>query len=336
MRSLTRRNCVGALAASLSLSGLGLSGCKNISGGRERLKLAHSLNQTHPVHIAMEFMGDRLSELSSGKMGLDIYPNGQLGSERQLIELLQIGAVSMTKVSTISMEGFSPAMKLFSIPYLFEDNAHFWRVLNGEVGTTLLNSLRDVKLQGLAYYDAGSRSFYTTKFPVESPASIDSKKIRVMSSRTSIQMIESMGGAATPISWGELYSALQQGIVDGAENNLPSYYLSKHYETAKYLTLDEHTSVPDLVIMSRRVFDNMSEQERGWLRQAMDESVVYERKLWAEASADALKKVKEAGVEVIYPDKAPFREAVKGIKADFAETELGPLIEKVDALRSNP
>ncbi|NNC38915.1 MAG: TRAP transporter substrate-binding protein [Acidimicrobiales bacterium] len=327
--TITRRDFTRSVGA---CAGLGLTGCAGPSNSGIRLKLAHTLNNDHPVHKAMVFMGQKLSELSSGTMSLEIYSNGQLGSERQLIELLQIGSLAMTKVSTISMEGFSPVMKLFSIPYLFKDTEHFWRVLNSDIGQSLLDSLRGVRLQGLGYYSAGSRSFYMTEAPILTPADLVSKKVRVLPSRTSIEMVEALGGAATPISWGELYTALQQGIVDGAENNPPSYYLSKHYETAKYYTLDEHTSVPDLIIMSRRVFDGLSEQQRAWLEEAMSASVIHQRKLWDAAEKEALSEVAKAGVEIIYPDKQPFRDAVAPMKTALAETELGPLIRKVEAL----
>lgn len=322
-----------SLKVGAALAGaLALGGCNAVQSDVETLKLAHTLNADHPVHKAMVYMGERLDTLSNGKMAVEIYPNGQLGSERELIELLQIGAVSMTKVSTISMEGFSEQMKLFSIPYLFEDNEHFWRVLNGKPGRDLLTTLADVRIHGLGYYDAGSRSFYMTEAPVRTPADLTGKKVRVLPSRTSIEMVKALGGSATPISWGELYTALQQGVVDGAENNPPSYYLSKHFETAKYYTLDEHTSVPDLLIMSKHVWDGLNTQQRDWVTQAVNESVIYQRKLWAEASDDAIAKVKEAGVEVIYPDKAPFREAVKDIKTSFYGGPVEPLIKQVEAL----
>jgi len=330
--TLSRRTALAGLSAGLAASAL--PGCQRIGEGPVSLKLAHGLNADHPVHKAMVFMGERLAELSSDQLGLDIYPNGQLGNERQLIELLQIGAVAMTKVSTISMEGFSPSMKLFSIPYLFTDNDHFWRVLNSDLGRDLLDTLHGQRLQGLGYYDAGSRSFYMTNAPVRTPADLKGLKVRVLPSRTSIEMVEALGGSATPISWGELYTALQQGVVDGAENNPPSYYLSRHYETAKYYTLDEHTAVPDLVIMSRPVFEALSEQSRDWIRQAMAASVTYQRKLWDEASKDALEKVRAAGVEIIHPDKTPFREAVAPMKAAFSQTNLGPLIARVEALEN--
>lgn len=298
------------------------------------LKLAHSLNVDHPVHQAMEYMGQRLSQLSDGEMTLQIYLNGQLGNERELIEMLQIGAISLTKVSAISLEGFANEMRFFSIPYLFQDKQHYWRVLNSDVGQSLLDSLRSVKLQGLGYYDAGSRSFYMTDSPINTPADLDSKKIRVLASRTSIEMVEALGGAATPISWGELYTALQQGVVDGAENNPPSYYLSKHYETAKYYTLDEHTSVPDLIVMSSKVLNSLSQQQQQWLKQAVAESVEHQRHLWAKAEQNALAELEKNGVTIIRPDKRQFKAATQAIKDQFQQTSLAPLIEATETLEA--
>lgn len=331
MKNLTRRGFNVSASAAL---GLGLAGCSSKALSGTRLKLAHTLNSDHPVHKGMVFMGETLTELSSGSMGIDIYSNGQLGSERQLIELLQIGSLAMTKVSAISVEGFSPSMKLFSIPYLFKDKEHYWRVLNSELGVSLLDSLRDVRLQGLGYYDAGSRSFYMSEAPVRTPADLISKKIRVLPSRTAINMIEAMGGAATPMPSGELYTALQQGVVDGAENNPPSYYLSKEFEVAKYYTLDEHTSVPDILIMSRRIFDGFTDQQRDWVKKAMAASVTHQRKLWAEAEELALTEVAKAGVEIIYPDKQPFRDAVAPMKAEFLKSDLGDLIRQIEAMET--
>ena len=329
MGNVTRRVFTASASASV---GLGLTGCAGSILSGTRLKLAHTLNNDHPVHKAMVFMGEKLAEISSGSMSVDIYSNGQLGTERQLIELLQIGSLSMTKVSALSMEGFSSVMKLFSVPYLFLDDEHHWRVLNSELGKSILDSLGDVRLKGLGYYAAGSRSFYMTKAPVRTPADLVSKKVRVLPSRTAIEMVEALGGAATPISFGELYTALQQGIVDGAENNPPSYFLSKHFEIAKYYTLDEHTSVPDLMVMSRRVYDGLSDQERAWVHEAMDASVVHQRKLWAQAEEDALREVAKSGVEIIRPDKQPFRDAVAPMKKAMAKSELGPLIRRVEEL----
>ncbi|WP_052480905.1 TRAP transporter substrate-binding protein [Gilvimarinus agarilyticus] len=296
------------------------------------LKMAHSLDQTHPVHRAIVFMSDRLDSISGGKMSIDIYPGGQLGDERELMELLQIGSLAMTKVSSSPMEGFVPAMKVFNIPYVFRDNDHFWRVLNSAEGERLLLAGDSVNLRGLGYFDAGSRSFYTTDTPVHSPEDLKGLKIRVQQSQTALRMVQALGGSGTPISWGELYTALSQGVVDGAENNPPSFYTSKHYEVSKYYTLNEHTYVPDIVLISSYIWNNLSGQQRQWLQQAMDEAVVYERKLWAESTAEALAAVEAAGVTVIRPDKKPFMERVEPMHDSYKGTELYDLIQTFKAM----
>ncbi len=151
-----------------------------------------------------------------------------------------------------------------------------------------------------------------------------------MKSLTAVKMVQSLGGSATPIAWGELYTALQQGVVDGAENNPPSFYLSRHYEVCKYYSLDEHTAVPDILLMSTRVWESLNQQEQNWLMDSVNESVEYQKKLWKEASDNALKEVQKAGVEVIYPDKTPFREAVKKMFESYRGTSIFSLLEEIE------
>lgn len=294
-----------------------------------RLTLGHGLDTNHPVHEAMVFMASRLDELSQGSMYMDIYPNQQLGSERQLVELLQIGSLDLTKVSASPLESFSPDIGVFSVPYVFQDAEHFWRVANGEIGKELLLSLERVRLRGLTYLDAGSRSFYTKETPIYSPADLAGLKIRVQQSRTSVAMIEALGAAATPIDWGELYTALQQGVVDGAENNPPSFHLARHFETAKYFSLDEHTFVPDVLMVSTHTWQQLSPKEQDWLQLAANESAALERQLWAEATEQALADAQSAGVVVIEPDKEPFRDAVAPMHESYQGTSIGKLIERI-------
>ncbi len=296
------------------------------------LKLAHVLDTTHPVHKGMAFMAKRVDELSGGQMRMDIYPGGQLGGERDLIELLQIGSLAVTKVSTAPLEGFVPEMKIFGIPYVFRDEAHRWKILKGDIGKKLLLAGQDYFLRGLCYYDAGSRSFYTKDKPVNSPADLDGMKIRVMKSITAVEMVRSLGGSATPIPFGELYTALQQGVVDGAENNPPSFYLSRHYEVCKYYSLDEHTAVPDILLMSKVVWDNLNDQEQAWLMQAVDESVEHQRMLWKESENESLNAVQEAGVEILRPDKTPFQDAVVDMHASYEGTPIYDLIQEIQAI----
>jgi tripartite ATP-independent transporter DctP family solute receptor len=316
---------------------IGLAVCLAVTscGSRDDvvvLKLGHSLDTGHAVHKGMVHMAERLDEISGGKMRIDIYPSGQLGGERETVELVQIGSLAMTKVSTSPLESFVPAMQLFSIPYVFRDRDHFFKVLDSEIGKELLESTEVARLRGLGYYDAGSRSFYTTDKLVREPADLKGLKIRVQKSQTSVRMVAALGGSATPISWGELYTALQQGVVDGAENNPPSFYLSRQYEVSKYYTLDEHTAVPDILLMSSRIWNDLTPEQQEWLQRAVDDSVAYQRKLWQEATDEALAAVQAAGVEVIYPDKTPFQKAVHEMKESYAGTEVADLLTRIEAV----
>jgi len=293
------------------------------------VKLAHALDTSHPVHKGMVFMGEKVDEYSRGEMRVDIYPSGQLGNERELIELLQIGSLGMTKVSTAPMEAFVPEMKIFGIPYLFRDSEHRWKVLNSPIGKKLLLAGEPFFLRGMCYYDAGSRSFFTIDKPILTPDDLKGMKIRVMKSITSVNMVKALGGSPTPIPFGELYTSLQQGVVDGAENNLPSFYLSRHYEVCKYFSFDEHTAIPDILLMSTLVWNGLSDREQQWLQRAVDDSVEYQKELWEVSTEESLKLVQEAGVKIIYPDKTPFVDAVQSMHDSYKGTEIGRLIQQI-------
>jgi tripartite ATP-independent transporter DctP family solute receptor len=289
---------------------------------------------SHSVHKAMVKMGEDLDQLSEGKLNLEIYPSQQLGTERQCLELLQIGSLDMTKVSVGVLENFAPKMKVLGLPFLFRDREHSFKVLDGPLGQELLNGGEKYWLKGLGYYDAGSRSFYTKDKPVNTPEDLIGQKIRVMESVTAMDMVSGLGGSPTPISWGELYTALQQGVVDGAENNPPSFYLSRHYEVAKFYTLDEHTVLPDVLLAGTHLWHELSEDEQGWLKKAVDNSVVYQRKLWLVAENEALEAVKKAGVQIIYPDKTLFADKIKDSFDKYKEdTEFYQMIKDIQATK---
>lgn len=274
------------------------------------LKLAHGLNEVHPVHLGMVDMARRLKEISGGKMSLELYANGQLGAERELLELLQIGSLDMTKVSAGILENFVPEMKVLTLPYIFRDSAHTWSVLQGPIGDELLQKGDKYWLRGLCFYDAGSRSFYSKDKPIQRPDDLKGLKIRVMNSQSAVDMVSALGGSPTPVSFGELYTALQQGVVDAAENNAPSFYTSRHYEICKYYSIDEHSTIPDVLIVSTYLWEKLSDQERQWLQEAADKSVDYQKKVWAESVKESLELVQEAGVTIIHPEKSPFQEKV--------------------------
>jgi tripartite ATP-independent transporter DctP family solute receptor len=277
----------------------------------------------------MIYLGEKLAEKSGGKIRVEVYPSGQLGSERECLELVQLGGLAMTKVSASVLEGFAPEFKVFGLPYLFRDAAHKEAVLAGPIGREILLAPQSKFMRGLCYYDSGSRSFYARK-PVRTPADLKGMKIRVQESPMAFALIRAFGASATPISFGELYTSLQQGVVDGAENNPPSFHLARHYEVCKYYSLDEHTSVPDVVVVGTHFWHSLSPQEQKWLQEAADESAVYQHKLWDESTATALAAVEKAGVEIIRPDQALFRAAVADLHAMVkSDPILDPLSRRI-------
>ncbi|TLU59483.1 TRAP transporter substrate-binding protein [Thalassotalea litorea] len=305
--------------------------CSDNSTDQKTIRLAHGLDVNHPVHLALVHFQQRLQVLSEGTIKVNVFPAGQLGSEREIIELIQFGTIGMTKVSASSLEAFVPNMKVFGLPYLFQDQQHFWRVLNGPIGKALLSDGERYRIKGLGYFDAGSRSFYATENLIQTPSDLSGLKIRVMNSQSAVNMVNTMGGSATPVSWGELYTALQQGVVDGAENNPPSFYFSKHYEVSKYYVLDEHTSIPDVIIIGTHLWKQLTVEQREWVQIAMQEATDYQIDLWQKSTNEALAKVKEYGVEVIYPDKTPFRDSVKELYKQINNEEILQLIADIKA-----
>lgn len=297
------------------------------------IKLGHGLDISHSVHKAMVFMADRLNEKSNGTVLIDIYPNQQLGSERESLELLQIGSLGMTKVSTAVLENFVPSLKIFGLPFLFRDSEHRFKVLEGELGEIFLDASLGQRLKGLTYYDSGTRNFYS-KTPIVTPEDLKGLKFRVQESITAMNLVKSFGGSPTPIAWGELYTALQQGIVDGAENNLPSFYLSRHYEVCKYLIMDEHTAIPDELLISTLVWNKLSLKEQQWLKEAAMESSEFQKKIWLESELEALSEVQKAGVIVTRPDKDLFREKVQSMYIEFfQDPEMKKKIEAIQAVK---
>lgn len=309
------------------------SGAEGGAGSKIVLKLGHALDPSHPVHVGMEHMAQRLDELSAGTVELQIFPSGQLGSEPETIEQLQQGALAMVKTSTAAMEGFVPEMAVFGLPYLFRDEDHYWTVLNGPVGRELLAAGESNNVHGLCYYDSGSRSFYTIKGPVLSPADLSGLKIRTLPSRMAMDAMSTMGGAPTPIPWGELYTALQQGMVDGAENNPPSFFSSRHYEIAKHFSIDEHTRIPDMLICSKKVWDALPPHVRQWVNQAVADSVAFQRELWREKTDEALRAVEKEGVTIYHPDKASFVEATAPMYEQVQDPKIIDLFKRIRAVQ---
>ena len=309
--------------------------CKEKSDQRI-LRIAHSLDTSHPVHKGMERIGELLERKSEGTLIVQIYPGGQLGGEREALELLQIGSLDITKVSAAVLENFIPEYTIFSIPYLFKNKEHIRRFYDSPIGDEFLNKGFAFNLKGLCFYDAGSRSFYTKNKEIKHPSDLEGLKIRVQKSNMAVAMVEQLGGSPTPISWGELYTALQQGVVDGAENNLPSFYTSKHYEVCKFYSFDEHTSIPDVLLIGKESWESLLPKEQKWLQEAAKESSLYQRTLWAKAETTSLSAIKEAGVTILYPDKNEFVLQTEKIYKKFQkQPEIVRLIRAIQSLEKN-
>lgn len=296
------------------------------------LKLAHTLDPKHPVHQAMEYMAARLREKSGGTVDLQIFPNGQLGSETECIELLQQGSIALTKTSTAPLESFVPDLAIFGVPYIFRSEDHFWKVIHSDMGKQLLREGEPKGIYGLCYYDAGARSFYTVTKPILTPDDLNGLKIRVQQSKTAMDMVQSLGGNPTPIAFGELYTALQSSMVDGAENNPPSFFSNRHYEVCKHYSLDEHTRVPDMLMISTKVWEEISPTVQRWIQESADESAEYERKLWRAETTRLLEQIKQQGVEIYYPDQKLFNEKVKAMHQSYSGSRIGELIEQVSRM----
>jgi tripartite ATP-independent transporter DctP family solute receptor len=283
-------------------------------------------------------MAKRVKELSGGSMELIIFPSGQLGDETKCIEQVQMGTLAMTKTSSAPMGNFLEIMKIFSLPYLFDNANHYWHVLEGPVGDEMLKLLekrddgRNSGFIGLGYFDSGSRNFYSTH-PIRSPADMVGKKYRVMQDPVSMDLVQAFGGSPTPIPWGELYTALKQGVVDGAENNPPSIVSSRHSEVCKFYTPNEHTRIPDIVIISDRTWNQLSPREQKWLDTAMQEATAFQRKLWEKSTNDSLAQMASEGVEILDPDLEAFRSSVSSVIERHATGALRPMYERIRAAK---
>ena len=298
------------------------------------LKLAHNLERSHVVHQALDEMAKQVKQLSDGRMTIRIYPSSQMGSARETLELLQNGALDMTKSSASDLESFDNVYAIYNLPFLFKDQAHFNNVVFGNVGKEIMESTKDKGFFALSAYVAGTRSFYAGK-PITKPEDLKGLKIRVQASPTTIKMIELMGGSPTPISFGEVYTAMQQGVVDGAENNVPSWVQTRHIEIAKVFSEDEHASIPDFLVISTKTWNKLTPEQKEILQKAAKYSETYQQKLWTKIDADTRAQAISQGGKIVKVDKAPFRIAVQPLFDEFKkDPKQAALLGKVRISRS--
>ncbi len=270
-------------------------------------KLSHTLDKNHPVHKAIEHFAAKTNEYTKGNVKIRIYPNAILGTERQSLELMNSGALQMAKVSSAPMESFDKSFAIFSLPYIFSNREAYYKTLLGDVGKRILQSPADKGFIGLTFYEAGARSFYSHK-KIETPEDLKGLKIRTMAGATAIESVNILGGVATPMPQGDVYTAMQSKVIDGAENNPVVFSTLGHFEVAPILSLDEHAMIPDLLVVSKKAFEALSKEDQEAVRKAaLESTMLMKDKLWPEAEAEAFARVKAKGATIVKVNKAPFR-----------------------------
>src|SRR3569832_2127423 len=267
----------------------------------------------YPTVDAVKFMGARLKALTNGKHSIKVFNNSALGNEKDTIEQTKIDAIAMTRVNIAPMNNICPETLCPTMPFLFRSKEHMRHVRDGPIGEEILAACAPQGFIGLAYYDSGARSLYTAKKPVRTLADAKGLKVRVQQSDLWVALLEAKGANATPMPYGEVYTALKTGLVDGAENNWPSYESSRHFEVAKYYSVTEHSMAPEMLLFSKRTWDTLSPEDQKAIRQAAKESVPYMRKLWDEREQKSEASVKAAGSQIIQVDKASFQMAMQPV-----------------------
>lgn len=287
----------------------------------------------YPTVEAVKYLGELVKERSNGRIEIEVFHSAQLGQEKDTIEQTQFGVIDMNRVSLGPFNNIIEETQVPSLPYIFRSVDHMHKVMDGPIGQEILDAFSDHDLVGLVFYDAGSRSFYNRQKPVENMADLSGMKFRVMQSDLFVDMVNALGANATPMPYGEVYSSIQTGVIDGAENNWPSFESSGHFEVAGYYTLDEHLIVPEVLVMSKKSWDKLSAEDQALIRQAAKDSVQHMRKLWAEREAASEAKVREAGVKIVNNiDKTPFIEAMKPVYEKYVTSDkLKDLVARIQA-----
>ncbi len=274
----------------------------------------------YPTTEGIKFLGEKLSGWTNGRLTVKIFPSMQLGGEKEALEQVQIGALEMTRVSVGVVGPIVKEFDAFNLPYFFRDVDHMHRVVDGEIGTELLNRLEAGGLIGLGYMDSGSRSFYNKVRPINTPKDLQGLKIRVIQNPVFVELVNSLGGSGIQVSFNELYTALQTGVVDGAENNPPTLFTHKHYEIAKYYSLTRHLIVPEIFVFSKKIWDGISPLDRQLIRKASVLAVGKQRELWAAKEKEDIENLKKVGVEINeIADKTPFIKATQTVRDNFAK-----------------
>ena len=286
----------------------------------------------YPTIEGVKFMGKLVEERTNGRIRIQMFHSRQLGDEKDTLEQTRFGVIDFTRVNTAPLNNLVPETLVPGLPFLFRDTAHMQAVMDGPIGEDIGRGTTAHGLVTLGYYDSGARSFYTRAKPVPHPEDLKGQKIRVQQSDMWVALMRAFGANATPLPYGEVYSAMQTGVVDGAENNIPSYVTARHYETAKFYTKTEHSLSPEILAMSKRSYDKLAKPDQEIIRAAAKESVPHMRKLWVAMEDSALKQAIEGGAQIAEADKPAYAKLVQPVYDQFVkDAKLKALVERIKA-----
>ncbi|MEM8814387.1 MAG: TRAP transporter substrate-binding protein [Pseudomonadota bacterium] len=316
----------------LGLAGTCLLGCET---AERPLWSADTHPRGYPTVRAVEHMAQKLRDATDGRLDIRIYAGGQLGSERDTLEITMFGGLDLNRVNLAPLNPIAPATLVPALPFLFRSIAHMRSAMDGAPGRRILESLEAHGLKGLCFYDSGARSFYNTKRPIVTPDDMAGLKIRVQNSDLYVALVEALGADATPMSFGEVYQALVQGVIDGAENNWPSYDTTRHFEAAPYYSTTEHVMAPEVLVMSMRRWRRLSDQDRTLVERSALESVPVMRKLWDARVNASRERLTANGITLTtITDKRAFQQRVTPVYDEYLNPELRSLADEIMAMES--
>ena len=323
----------------LGLAGLALGALK-APGALAQAKLVLKATDVHPLGYptveAVVRMGKKLEAASNGRISIQMYPSMQLGGEKEMIEQAQVGALQIARISVGPMGPIVPELNVFNLPFMFRDNAHMEKVIDGEIGAELMKKLSDhptAGLIGLCWMNAGSRNVYNSKHPIKTVEDLKGLKIRMMGNPVFVDTMNSLGGNGVAMGFDQLVNAMQTGVVDGAENNEPSYESGQHYRYAKYYSKTGHLIIPEILVYSKKSWETLSKDDQALILKLAKETQQEQRKLWYEREGESLKKMQEAGSQVNdVADRKAFQAAVKPVWDKYG-AQHAALIERIQAVK---
>jgi tripartite ATP-independent transporter DctP family solute receptor len=324
----------------LFLGGMAVLASVSATPAVAQSKLVLKATDVHPLGYptveAVVAMGKKLEAATGGRLTIQMYPSMQLGGEKEMIEQAQVGAIAIARISVGPMGPLVPELNVFNLPFMFRDDAHMEKVIDGPIGDELLNKLSEhptAGLIGLCWMNAGTRNVYNSRRPVRSIDDLKGLKIRMMGNPVFVDTMNALGGNGVAMGFDQLVNAMQTGVVDGAENNAPTYATGQHYRYAKYFSLTGHLMIPEIVVFSKKTWDALGKDDQALIRSYAREAQAQERKLWYAMEESSVRQIEAAGVEIIkIEDKRPFQEAVKPIWEKYGK-QHADLIARIQAVQ---